>query len=1501
MPMKPRTFRRVVLLGSLGAIVLLLLFGYFVVRPWQNQRQLEAMRTDGLAAFDAGDLKTAEKLLGRYKNNAENPDAEVFLKHARAREKVEVTDNGHIAVAIASYREYLRRVPSDIEAKRDLLELMNMRGDLFVEAEALARELIDSHGADDLEVLKELQFAMQMQQKSLEDRAQVLQAMYEHPDADFEELSLWVEYLDSTGRAEEANAMLAERVESGTGSVNEQVLYLTRRSNEDKLSDQVILAEICSIIGLDPDANDGLGEWSDDAPEVSPSAGWFINKVFNALRRTDLATTMQFRIARESGDRLTSIWASRRLYWAGRDEELMSLEVRTDNAELDADVLGYQFLSAKRAGDEEEATRLEQAIRDIQFDRRASAWIAHIEADRAVDESRFVDARLLLQNTIDWYSAEPTFRLRVGQQHLSEGRFHEAIEQWITASELANDQIGALFRFDVMGWTEPMIRIVNAYSGQDRLLEATPYIEELQRIAPNDPRTAMVMLDARAELARRGELPRSMGLDFVRSWNANKDAIEPINRAQFAPQVVAILTFMRETELARDELRAALAVAGTDGALKARLLEIDDQYRLGVAATLGIDLSDIAMSSPLGALRAAGEIYEKTGDLDRGIEIIREGMAQADESARTSWERALIGFVDEYSPERARPMWDAMIASSPDDLEVLYFAIESNAYGGDLAKVDELIARAVAMTESEGKAIPARLRLARANAMVAGPDARTNTNRSSALEIVRSVVAQDPSYTKARNMLGRLLSLPPSPGLSDKERYTPDYAGAIEQYRMLARQLDGRVAQDYMIESVDLAYRRLRDTRLATSLLDEYMTLFGDDLDALPSAAIRYENIGQDAKAASIYEQLIAQRDEPAAALSLAELRIKQGQMGDAKSLLARVNQRASLNAANLLNLAGLYVRTGNLPEGELVASSGERYGLEPAAALLIHAQFAELYLDDAQELAILREGVADHDDSIEIWKRLIRRTIELGELNEAQALYARAKDAVREDSELARLGVLARGAPQTAREMLELPGMQESPALRQALERVDAYSTLDANVDAQTRVSMLRQLIEDFPQNEVVQGYAVEQLARVQADASVIAELADMALRNVPSSTGIMGIAGESYLRAGNPDAAIRVIDLWRTNSLETTIVANAIRARAMIQKNDLQSAQREIEGYVDQAFQTPADPISREVLDAYSYIRLTLGEDPGVSAQRLMPLLAANRDIRVQVWLGLAANVVKDVDVGAEWIRIASGYSDEQDRVYLANAWVTLAFTHERWDQEFGNEALAQINPVIEQGGDVLPHVFTIASRANLILARASSDDQSRSGLYTKVVDLMLAAGEADPSNLMPILDAARYAGEGGLHQRTIEIYEKLLAMKISNDGLNAMISNNLAMTMVRAGLRDDQRSRVQTLVNDATRMQSQIPTYWGTRGWVEIELEKLVMARDSFLTSIQLDASNPEGWVGLAIAAHLLGGEYAEDAARAMERVRDFESQGALNDELRGLLRDHGLEGWANADRP
>lgn len=1485
MPMKPRTFRRVVLLGSLGAIILMLAFGYFVVRPWQNQRQLEAMRTDGLAAYNAGNMLEAEKLLGRYKNNAENPDAEVFLRHAQAREVCEVPDYGHIAVAIDSYREYLRRVPDDIEVKMDLLPLMNNWG-MYVEAEALAGELIEKHGIDTIEVTEELNYALSRQEAPPEKREPVLLALFEHPDRDFDQMSQYLGFLASQGRQDESDQVLDAMLQANPDGINERILGFQRSAILDDLDDQTVLDELSAIIGLDSESN----EWHQDAPSLSAGAARHLARIYNAISRPDLSTTVQARVAQESGDRYLTIWSARRLYWSDRDEELNALEIETDNGEPDPDVLGYQYLSAVRANNTERATQLEQQLRDIQYDRRAPAWIALIDGEAASEESRFIDARLSFQNAIDWYPNEPTIRLRVGQQHLNEGRFQDAIEQWRYSSEFANGRVGADSRLDVNGWSDPMIRIVSAYSGQDRLLEALDYIIELERIAPKDQRTIAIVLETKTELARRGELPYSMGARFLEVWETVSEDLDPRNRAAFAPNAAIIFAAMNKKDMAREEVRRALEIAGDDGQLVAELLEVDDLYQLGAAASVGFDSSSATRSSPLAAMRAAISAYQSSGDFEAGVRVIQEGLDLASESDKEAWERVLISFVDEYDPVRAVPLWTEMLESHPDDLEVLYFAIESNAIGSDLNQVDALIQRVTQLTESEGKVPPARLRLARANAMVAQPDSRNRTNRAQALEIVRAVVAAEPLHTKARNMLGRLLALPPSPGLDAEERYTPDYEGAIEQYRTLARQLSGRAAQNYMLECVDLAYRRLGDARLAGSLLDEYSAMFGDEVVALSPAATRYENIGQDDKAASIYERLIEQQNSPGAMLSLAELRLKQKMHGAAKALLAQASGLDELNARDLLNLAGLYVRAGNLPEGELIASSGERYGLEPVESLLTEAKFAELYLTPEEELRVLEQAVAAHKNSLPVWKQIIRRTLEYGDVEKSQSLYAQSRTLVKEDAELARLGVLTRGAPQTAMEMLELPGMQNSPILRQALERVEAYSTLPENTDPQVLLGHLRLLVDDFPQIEAVQVYAVEQLARLQISANVIAEISEQALRNVPSNTSIMGIAGESHLRANNPDAAIRVIDLWRTNSLETTIIANAIRARALIQKNDLEGAEQELEPFIDLAYQTPSDPVSREMLDAYSFVRLSLGEDPSLTAQRLQPLLATNDEIRTRVWLNLASNAIKNPDVGADWIRIAADYSKEEDSIYLANAWTTLAFTHAKWDSAYALESLALVEPMIEQTEDVIPHIYTVAARAHLILARDSEDPTEASHQYEQVVDLMLEAAQADPTNLMPKLDAARYAREGRFFDRTISIYEQLLGMEIPNDGLNAMISNNLAMTMIRAGIQVGQRSRVQQLVQNATEMQSQVPSYWGTRGWVELELGELRDAYNSFKTSIRLNAVNPEGWVGLTIVTRALGDEFADESEDALQRVRGYAESSQLDDELIDLLRTH-----------
>ncbi|MHA7813986.1 MAG: tetratricopeptide repeat protein [Phycisphaerales bacterium] len=1492
MAMKPRTFRRVVLLGSLGAIIFLVAFGYFVVRPWQNQRQLESTRRNGIAAYESGDYPTAVGQLGRYKRSSDNPEPEILLMHARASEKVEATDLGNYVVAIDSYRDYLRRVPGDVEAMKELLPLMNLRG-LFVEAEGMARELIDTHQVDDISVLEELQISLVAQQANNEELEPVLRALFEHEDSGFNHANTYLGFLNSEGREAEADALLEQRIAEHPDRVDEQLLGFQRdvRKSQDQteFADTVVLSEICSIIGLDPDQR----TWAEDAPAIRSDVAWYLNRVFNSLRRIDLATTVQLRSAQDNGDWRNTTWAARRLYWAGRDEELNAMAVQTEKGEPDADMLGYQYLSAVRAGEVQRADELEQRIRETVLDRRASAWGAYIDALRAIDEADAVKSRLALQDAIEWYMGEPTFRLTMGDLQLDQGRFNEAIENWVVSSEIVNGEMGSDYSFDTFGWPVPLIKVIEAYGSQDRLVETFDYIQELQRVAPTSSRAVYVALSALSQLARQDQLPQELGQGFVSRWNEFKGAVDAEDRAQVAPQVATILASMGQFDDARSEISLGLQAAQSNQRLLASIVEVDQRYQLGVAESLGIDTDSVIISSPVGALRAANRAYLTSGRLEDGLEILDRALANAPEDEQTSWARVRLTYLDEFAPEQAKEEWQLLMDSSPDNVELKQAAIESKAYMNDLAEIDRLIDQVVAMTETQGKAIPSRLRLARANAMVSGIGKRTRTNRESALGIVRSVVASEPSNTKARNALGRLLALPPSPGLDESERYTPDFEGAIEQYVTLSRQLSGREAQNYLLESVDLAFRNEDETR-ALSLLDEYEARFADNLLAMTMAAERFENLGADDRAISIYRRVLSERGDTTSALALADLLLKQGQSTQAKSLVEQVEQVETLTDTQLLRLASVYVRLGEHEDGERLASSGERYGLEPLSSKLLHARFAGLYLGVEREVELLREATEIEPKSLNAWKRLVLRLIRSGREEHALSAYTTAIEYVSPDEELTRYGMMMRDAPQTAEEMLRLPGMQDNPRLEQVVRLVGRYTSLDEEASAEDRFSLLEQLISDFPEIEQAQIFGVERATALRLEPGRIAGLTFDALQNVPWNTRVMQVAGQMHLQANDASGALRVVSLWRANSLETSIIANAIRARALIISGELESAQSELEPFVDQALGSPTDPVSREVLDAYSYIRLSLEEDPSTNAARLSPLISGDRFIRNQTWLRLASSVVPDPDVGADWIETAESYAIEDDALALASAWITLAFTHERWDPEFAQSALEHLDPILDTNPG--PEPLLLAARAHLILARGADDQGAASQSYDTVVTLISDASAAAGGSVMLLLDAAQFATEGQLYERSESLYQQMLDQQFPDPALNAIIQNNLAMSMIRAGLQESERERVLALVQQATQSQPDQGAYWGTRGWVELELEMFEAALESFTRCSQLSPSSAEGWVGLAIVHSKRGDEYEEDQRRALSEVRRIAADSGLDEELESYLDANGLDDWA-----
>ena len=123
MALKPRTFRRVLLLGSVAAIFLVLAFGYFVVRPWQSSRQTESMLTQGVEAIESGDHVQVVQQLGRYLKSSD-ADQKYHLDFARARLKWQASDGGHVVLAIIAYRAYLKAFPTTRKRQRNFFRFL---------------------------------------------------------------------------------------------------------------------------------------------------------------------------------------------------------------------------------------------------------------------------------------------------------------------------------------------------------------------------------------------------------------------------------------------------------------------------------------------------------------------------------------------------------------------------------------------------------------------------------------------------------------------------------------------------------------------------------------------------------------------------------------------------------------------------------------------------------------------------------------------------------------------------------------------------------------------------------------------------------------------------------------------------------------------------------------------------------------------------------------------------------------------------------------------------------------------------------------------------------------------------------------------------------------------------------------------------------------------------------------------------------------------------------
>ena len=1487
MAMKPRTFRRVVLLGSLAALVLIGALGYFVVRPMITQHKLGAMRTDGLAAAEAGDYPEATKLLGRYLSSGQDYEPELLLAFARARLKVTSPDGGHIRAAVKAYRDYLIRVPDDVEASQELLPLFNMMG-LYVEAKSLAQDLRTKLGDTRIESIRQELLARKGLGENNDTFGPLLKEAAEHKDASFGDLITYADWLRAHGQGGEAITFINGRLAlepDAIGTRLASVWYSILDSDQVGTAEgeEQLLNDLVAALGLDPKS----GDWIDGPVPYGAGVAEFADRFLNRLQRQDLSLKIRLAAAELSDDITSAVWAARRLYWSRQDDRLDALDLKTEDGEPIADVVGYQILAAMRHDDAAHLAALKEKLTAIRLDFRARAWQALFDGVELMDEGKSVEARPKIRHALELYPSEPSFHMAMGNLQWSHGRLDDARDEWIKANQLANGNDYGRGQVGPLGWVEPMVRLIDAYSRSNRLPETVEYLQELTRVAPKSPLTNTIVLKSFAALARNNNLSRDAVRAVLDQYELQEKEYTPEYRALIAPQIATLYASQGskdQTDRAASMIRDALILLKDSpqwSALLPDLLDVDQHYHLGVAQKAGLDIEQVATQSPTAALRYAMGVFEKTGEVDKGLAVIEDG--QGDDPY--AWELVRAKYLDATGDERAMKAWENLRAQNPDNISLLYEIAESKAYMIHVDKVNEVINTIIEKTSTAGDTLPARLRLAQAAAIVAKE--QTSESKQKALEIVRAVVAIDPGNIKARNMLGRLLEMQPN----------PDYAGAIRQYMTIARQIEGRGAQVYLLQAVDLSFKS-NDLDSARQYLLEFNTRYPDDYENLPLVARRLVNIGMPDQAIDIYQRIYRNSGDREtgvdAGLALVDLYYTQDRPAQGRAMLSDLSTIDALSSDQLAELAGQFTRHGEKDEGDRLAHDGQRYGLDEYESAVAYAKYAQRFVSAEEYVRVLGELVEAHPDQTEGWKMLITHLVRTNQYEQAQERLAQARKHIEFGDEFNTLEALAQGEPTSVSDLLGQLGDDSNPIKARAATLVDNYNKGAPNQTSQQRIAILTAMLDELPDFSPLQTFALSQLSELPIDPAILAQLADRAVRSDPTNIAALRVGANAYLRASMPIDAIRLARIWRANALGSTVESDLVTAQAMAQTGDFTQSVQALEPYITGAIQNPDTPISQEVLYAYSFAKLRSGEKPAATAARLEPLLAEHASIRTRVWLTLAVVAVPDAKDGAQWISTVTEYAQPDEMAQIASAWVSLADRHQAWEPEYAQAAIAILepSPAAQEPGD--PAVLGTLAQAYTILARGTQEPDQKKQAYGTAVTYMMRASKADPSNLAYLLQGASLATEGGDYTQAEALYRDLLAKDIANPQLVASFKNNLALVIETLYTDDSRLNEAMELAQQATDTVD-APTFWGTRGWIELALKQAPKAEESFRHAIGLDDTDAEGWVGLAISLGQQGPDRAQDAQQAFDRVLRLDQDGKLSDELRNRIRKQGLAPW------
>ncbi|HWE04200.1 MAG TPA: hypothetical protein VG326_17470 [Tepidisphaeraceae bacterium] len=712
MNIRPKTFRRLLILFGASSVLAGVLICVVVAGVYRNAREMKRIRAQAMTAYKEGNYVKSVELFQTYRDMAGVTDPDAEFAYGVSRVHVELPDGKHLVEGIHVFEQYLQSLkPGDAAAERQLLQLYVARG-YFTEAIHLADDLLSANPRDGQALHeKVLALAGQHQTQSALEVNQKLNA---------------IEPLNIHGQI--VTIMLLAQLNTPPEQVIAYAQAL-QKAHENDPRFEMLLAFAYSQEKQDESAK----KWLLQAARGTPPDAQFVADLAVHLDEEGLFVESGALLER-SADLIADVAVQRmlaeRLWEDGNTASLLErLKNQTPQSpSSDGVLMAYRALalySDLKTGD---GDALARALA-LRTDAPSVAWAMALQARYAKAPLSASELASRLATAVARDPENPVLHEMLAEVYLRMNESELVIQQCALASQHAKS------------WAAPYLMTAEAQTITGRHAEAVESARLALDRAPSRYETRLM----RAKTFFAWASDSGVASNYVNLLTYLEQMQRTYHDAQTLPMYVAVLARTGHREQA---LKAVDEAMKADPPLPmetlAQLAETCDSENLG----MGAEVRDIARKTqgvtPEISLSQARAML-RAGHGAQGLEFILN--AARGREKEIAWRIAVALYREAFGQPDALKDWISLGDQYPGDLRLQQTILRAQSRTRDRAFWARTIERVKAITGEQGLL----WRMERSRWLLAGP--LSERDKAEAVNLLTQVTAASPGLAEPHRLL----------------------------------------------------------------------------------------------------------------------------------------------------------------------------------------------------------------------------------------------------------------------------------------------------------------------------------------------------------------------------------------------------------------------------------------------------------------------------------------------------------------------------------------------------------------------------------------------------------------------------------------------------------------------------------------------------------------------------------------------------------------------------